>query len=270
MRSESLEAGLSVLVSVYFGNTASEVARCLDSLLDQTLRAAEVVIVLDGPISSAVRSKINEYERLLNLKLISLQENLGLGQALNRGLVECRHEYVARIDVDDVCKRHRFSVQYQYMVSNPDVVVLGGQVELFDEGGVYGNRRVPTDLEAIRRYSRLRNPFNHSTVMFRKSPILKIGGYPPARFTQDYLLWVKCISHGYVVRNLREVLVAMHADQKMAGRRGLRYFKYDIKPYIQNYICRNNGLFFFSLAFLLRLGFNSFNSIKAIVFRLLY
>jgi len=167
---------------------------------------------------------------------------------------------VARIDIDDVCKPDRLRLQYEYLMRHPEVAVLGGQVELFDESGIYGVRFVPVDPKTIRRYARLRNPLNHSTVMFRKDRIARIGGYPAVRFTQDYLLWVQCLANDYVIHNLSVVLSEMFADKGMVGRRGLRFYRYDIMPYIQNFRLGQNGLLFLALAVSVRYMFNAWNS----------
>lgn len=257
--------GISVLLSVYHKNTSIEFNRCLTSVANQTLQPNEVVVVFDGPVAEDLYGVIDNFKAVLNIQVVALTHNMGLGYALNAGLAKCACNYIARIDVDDICKENRLYLQYNFFKINSDVDILGGQIELFDDGGVYGVRHVPIEVQKIIRYSLIRNPINHSTVMFKKDSVLNVGGYPNVRFTQDYLLWIDCISKGIVICNLPDILVEMYADKDMFHRRGLRYFKYDVKPYIKNFQLKNNGIVFLCFVVFLRLLFNMFNSLKSTV-----
>lgn len=257
--------GISVLISVYRKNTAIEFARCLRSVAKQTLPPNEVIVVFDGPVAKDLSSIVDSFKSALDIQVVQLLQNMGLGYALNAGLARCTYDYVARIDVDDVCKKNRFFLQYNYFKENPNVHILGGQVELFDDNGIYGVKLVPVETDAIVRYSLIRNPINHSTVMFKKSCVMSIGGYPNERFTQDYLLWIACLNQGLLICNLPNTLVEMYADKNIYHRRGLRYFEYDVKPYIKNYKLNRNSLGCFCFVVSLRFLFNMFNSLRSIV-----
>ena len=255
--------GISVLTSIYHGNTLCEVERCFVSILNQTQLPQEIVLVCDGELITGILNKINDYKCIININQIFINTNKGLGHALHEGVKNCRYNYIARIDIDDVCEPDRFKLQKNYLDINKNIDILGGQVILFNNDGDFGKRLVPLKHIDLFRYSLLRNPMNHSTVMFRKSKILFAGNYPRVRYTQDYLLWITCFSKGLQFANLPEMLVKMYSDKNLVKRRGLKYLIYDIKPYLQNYKLKNNGLPFLIFAFLIRFFFNSLNSFKS-------
>jgi amylovoran biosynthesis glycosyltransferase AmsE len=260
---EMIPSKVSVLISIYSKNTREEVARCFDSLLKQTYKPDEVVVVIDGNIPAELRNELDRYSNVLDLKIKELPENKGLGYALNAGLASCYCEYVARIDIDDACMPHRLKLQKFYLDNNPSTIVLGGQVNLFNSRGAFGVRKVPISYQKILLFSLFRNPLNHSTVMFRKNEILKVGGYPPERLAQDYLLWISCLHKGYVIENLDETLAEMFVDRTLYARRGLVSLIYDLKPYLKNYKLKRNGLFQFCIISLARILYSLASTIRS-------
>jgi len=141
----------------------------------------------------------------------------------------CRYDLVARMDSDDVCILNRFELQCKYLEQHPEISVVGGALL---EKYVYKNRlfhavrSVPTGPDDIGRVSRLRNPMNHPTVMFRKSDVEAVGGYLPFLLLEDYYLWARMLLKGYLLANLPDVLVKAGADTSYFERRGGReYFE---------------------------------------------
>lgn len=218
----------SVLMSLYDKEKAERLDRCLASLDQQTCRADEIIIVLDGPINSSLSSVLDKWRTLLPIKQVPIKENIGLGAALNIGLSYCGNNIVFRMDTDDICYRDRFEKQISYLVRNPDIVLLGGYISEFSgcEDNRLGVRVVPLDKEEIVKYSRMKNPFNHMSVVFRKDVIEEVGGYKHHHFMEDYNLWLRVIAAGHSVANIPELLVNVSAgDEMIARRRGLRYVK---------------------------------------------
>ena len=103
------------------------------------------------------------------------------------------------------------------------VSVVGGVIR---EHSCHGSRKaqylrsVPLSHQQICRTARRRNPINHPTVMFRKNDILTCGNYGDYRFFEDYELWARIISNGYLLRNLDQVLVETTPNQRFFSRRG--------------------------------------------------
>ncbi|EMK5833536.1 glycosyltransferase, partial [Citrobacter sedlakii] len=122
----------SVLMSLYIREKAENLHHCLQSLYNQTLHADEIVLVYDGPISEDLENVVNHWMTYLPINIVKLKENVGLGQALNCGLAQCKHDIVARMDTDDICHSDRFMKQIDFLSNNKDVAILGSYIEEFD------------------------------------------------------------------------------------------------------------------------------------------
>ena len=110
-----------------------------------------------------------------------------------RGLAACEHEIVARMDADDVSVPDRFEKQLPVIEAGADIVGCG----LLEFGtsveDVVGRRTPPTDPDEIRRVIRFRDPFNHPTVVYRRSAVQAAGGYTDMALMEDYLLFARMV-----------------------------------------------------------------------------
>ena len=181
----------SVLMSVYWRENPEFFRQSLDSLFAQTLRAAQVVLVEDGPLTPELDAVVTEYKgRYPELDVVPLAQNGGLGRALNEGLKHCRYDLVARMDADDISKPFRFERQVEYMEKHLEVDLISSWIEEFegDKDNVTGMRKVPETSEEIYEYCKGRCPVNHPTVMYRKRAVLAVDGYLTKYFPEDYFL----------------------------------------------------------------------------------
>ncbi|WP_147198816.1 glycosyltransferase [Pantoea sp. MBD-2R] len=222
----------SVLMSLYHREKPENVEQCMASLHQQTLQADEIVVVYDGPLSDALKAAVNKWSTLLPLTIVPLEKNVGLGKALNAGLDHCTHNLVARMDTDDICLPERFEKQIPYMEAHPEVALSGAAVIEFDEHGQERLKRLPLDDESIRHFARMKNPFNHMCVVFRKDKVIAAGSYQHHLFMEDYNLWLRMMAQGYKVSNLHDVLMRVRAGSEMVSkRRGMTYIKSEIQLY---------------------------------------
>lgn len=213
-------------MSTYKNDNPDFLRKALKSLSAQKLKACEVVLVEDGPLNPSLETVIDQYREALNIKSVKLAKNMGLGTALAVGLNNCSAPLVARMDTDDIAVSGRFQKQYDFLASNPEVAVLGGHIAEFDQNPYepVGNRTTKLKHDEIVKAAWLRNPFNHMTVMFRKSAIIKVGNYQNVPSFEDYDLWLRVISAGYKCQNLNEVLVYARIGNGLIKRRsGWKY-----------------------------------------------
>ena len=185
----------SVLMSVYRNDNPKDFQSAFKSISDlQTLKPSEIVLVVDGPIGERLNMAIEDFEKNCPcLKVLRLKENVGLGKALSLGLAEVSYELVARMDADDLSVPDRFKKQIVYMQNHPDCDLLGGQITEFIEEpwNKVGKRIVPCEDVEIAAWMKKRCPFNHMTVMFRKSSVLRAGNYLDWHYNEDYYLWIR-------------------------------------------------------------------------------
>ena len=222
----------SVLMSLYIKENPQYLKECFESLKNQTLPATEIVVLFDGAVTTELEAIVTEYEAILPIKVVKFPQNRGLGKTLNDGLNYCSHEWVFRMDTDDICVPERFEKQVKFIQQHPDVIMLGGQIAEFGENinDIVAYRNVPTSQEEIVRFTRLRCPFNHMTVVYKKSKVLECGGYQGLQ--EDYTLWIKMVATGLNIANLSDILVYARVGNGMVGRRrGWKQFQYEWELY---------------------------------------
>lgn len=234
----------SVLMSLYYKEKPEYLHECFASLVQQTLPASEIIVVFDGPLNDELVTTVERWSLKLPIKVVKLCKNLGLGNALNEGLNYCSHEIVIRMDADDICVKERFQKQINEMERDEQLVLVGSCIEEFDQKleHSFGIRSVPLTLQEIKNYAKVKNPFNHMTVAFKKTAINAVGGYLDHPFMEDYNLWLRLISNNYQMKNLSDVLVkARTGDDMINRRRGFLYIKSEWKLAKEKYILQVQG-----------------------------
>lgn len=221
----------SVVTSVYIKDKAKFVQRSINSIsIHQTRKPDEIVIIVDGPISTELNTLIKSYEDNNEsiFKVIWLPENKGLGNALRVGVEAAKYEVIARMDSDDVALPDRFEKQIAFMEEHPDVDLVGGQITEFidSESNIVGKREVPCEHNEILMWLKGRCPFNHVSVTMLRSRVIAVGNYLDWHFNEDYYLWIRMAEAGYRFANLPDTLVNVRVGKEMYARRGgWKYFK---------------------------------------------
>ena len=237
----------SVLMSVYEKDKVEYLKQALDSVLNQTVKPDEVILVKDGPLSDELNRCIHSYDKnAATLKVVSLEKNRGLGIALRIGMEHCSNELIARMDSDDICVPDRFERQLKAFENNPDISMVGGYIEEFTESPdkPVGIRKVPESDKDIQKYMRKRCPFNHVSVMLKKSEVLKAGGYLEWHYNEDYYLWIRMMLEECKFYNIPEVLVHVRVGKDMYQRRGgINYFRSEAK--LQSYMYQQETISIF-------------------------
>ena len=221
----------SLLLSVYQGDEKDWLKLAFQSITNQTHLPDEIILVEDGKIPRDLKEVIRTFEKnkkKIPLKVISLKQNQGLATALNKGIAACKYEWIARFDADDINLPDRFQKQVDFLRKNPNLDLLGGHsLEFFKISQTsFRVKKIPYNSLDVRAFAKKRNPFNHMTVFYKKSAVLKAGGYEDFPAMEDYHLWVKMLLLNFRLVNLPENFVLQRANQKMfARRRGLKYLK---------------------------------------------
>lgn len=216
----------SVLMSLYKKEKPEYLRLAVDSMLNQTVKPDEIVLVEDGPLTDELYAVLDEYGD--KLTRVRNEKNLGLGLALNVGLKACRNELVARMDTDDISKPERCEKQLRYFEQHPETDIVGGDIAEFigDETNIIGKRMVPQTNAEIREYMKKRCAFNHMSVMYKKTAVEAAGGYQDWFWNEDYYLWIRMWLNGAVFGNTGTVLVNVRTGEEMYQRRGgKKYFK---------------------------------------------
>lgn len=197
---------LSVIMSVY--NSEKYLAQALRSILTQTYRDFEFLIVDDGStdMSAEILMEVAEQDR--RIKIITNPTNIGLTASLNKALRAARGALIGRMDADDIALPERFMEQITFLESHHDVGVVGTAYEFIDAAGnSMGKKSVLTESNELRNALIRSNPFLHSSVMIRKDLLDRVHGYDE-RYSkaQDYDLWMR-LSPLCHLANLSEALM---------------------------------------------------------------
>lgn len=209
----------SVLMSLYKKEHPEYLRLALDSMIYQSVKPDEIVLVEDGPLTDELYDVIKDYEQYLHI--VKNPQNLGLGLALNEGLKVCQNELVARMDTDDISKPDRCKKQLKCFEEKPELSIVGSHIDEFlgDTSNVISQRRVPLKFKDIYIYAKKRSAFNHPTVMYRKSAVLAEGGYANLKRNQDVDLFGRMLFKGYKAENIDEALLWFRSSDELAGRR---------------------------------------------------
>ncbi len=184
----------SVLMSVYHKEKPENLIASVDSVMAQTIVPDDFVIVIDGPLGEELYKALDSLnEKYPCINRIQLETNQGLGNALAIGIKETKNDIVMRMDSDDVCMPYRAEMQLPLM-DKYDLV--GGNISEFsgDEKNIIGYRVVPETYKKIKRFAKYRCPFNHPSVMYKKSVVLTAGNYQVLPYREDYYLFMFSLS----------------------------------------------------------------------------
>lgn len=213
----------SILMSVYAKENPAHFDMAIGSMLDQTERTDDFVIVCDGPLTAELDQILDRYCRenpgLFNI--VRLPQNVGIGAAANVGLKVCKNDLIAKMDADDLAVPDRCRLQMEQFRNNPELVIVGGNIAEFDDDPdkPFAIRCVPETNEEIRHFARRRQPFNNTTVMYRRKNVIKVGGYSDLRRNEDYDLYIRLLKEGSYAENIPQTLVRVRVDSGAQRRR---------------------------------------------------
>lgn len=188
--------------------------RSVASILRQSFENFELIIIDDNldPSESEFVKKISRSDRRIKyLKNMNVSRSkASLGQVLNLGIAVANSELIARQDADDYSMTNRLSHQLRAIESKGlDLVATQGlNIDIY--GRYRSSTTLPTSKEGIRNFLHYDNCFIHTSVMFRKSLCVKVGGYDESLTTaQDYDLWIRMIEEECKFEILNKYLVAV-------------------------------------------------------------
>lgn len=242
---------------VYKKENPSFLHCAMNSMWFQTVPTDDFVLVCDGPLTPELDKTIEEMKQLHpdELNVIRLDENHGLGYALQVGLNHCKNELIARMDSDDISFFERCERELNIFANIPDISIVGSVISEFMDNGssvpvsFRSKRVVPERQKDIIEFAKKRNPFNHPSVMFRKKDVLAVGSYPDVRYMQDYYLWTYMLIQGFKGYNIQEPLVFMRANDDLFKRRSGKLYR-DTQTNLIRYMRAHNFIsgrqFYFS------------------------
>ena len=215
----------TVLMSVYYKERPEYLSLSIESMLNQTVKPDEFIIVKDGPLTNELDEVINnfatEYPQMFNI--IVNETNLGLGPALAKGIENSKNELIARMDSDDYVVSTRCEKQLEKFREDSELGMVGSyEAEFVDDiDNIISIHRVPTENKEIEQFMHRRCSILHPTVMYKKSAVLKSGNYQSVLLYEDYDLFARMVlEHHIKSYNIPESLYYIRTSEDFFKRRG--------------------------------------------------
>ncbi|MEN6351585.1 MAG: glycosyltransferase family A protein [Syntrophomonas sp.] len=220
---------VTVLMAVYNGE--SHLGAAIQSILDQTYTNFEFIIIDDASTdNSRILAESYNDPRIL---ILSNSHNMRLAGSLNRGIIDARGKYIARMDADDISLPHRLEKQVAFMEGNPHIGVSGSWLECFgDKNQIW---EYPSDPQILQCSMLFQNQMGHPSIIMRRDLMIAKSLFYDADFleAEDYDLWIRCSRH-FSLANLAEVLLLYRWHEKQASQANLAK-----QLYYHTRICRS-------------------------------
>lgn len=201
---------ISILMTVF--NHEKFVKTSIKSILSQNYKNFELIVVNNG--SSDQSGNIIKKIRDRRIKKFFLKKNIGRTKCLNYGLKKCKGKYVAIQDSDDISKKNRLKKQINFLENNSEIPLVASLYNLIDETDKKIQRKINSKTQNIKEEMFINNLVAHSTVMYRRSLLSKIGVYPKNfYYAQDYAFYLKVLKF-FPIRILNDRLVDLRSNHK--------------------------------------------------------
>lgn len=184
---------VSIIMSVY--NEAGGIEKTIESVLNQTFKYFEFIIIDDGSTDSTqnlIKGYVAKDSRII---LLENKDNIGLTKNLNKGIALAKGEYIARIDGRDLWNRIKLEKQINFLEKNKDYVICGTQAFYIDEkGSILGQSWFGTEDKDIRtRFFTKEGIYLHPSIVFRNTKIYYREFF---RYSQDLDLYLRLSFQG--------------------------------------------------------------------------
>jgi glycosyltransferase involved in cell wall biosynthesis len=210
---------VSVVIPVYNCERYLEVA--LDSIINQTYKNLEVIVIDDGSKDKSWKIMQAFAKKDKRVHAFRNKENLKIVGTLNFGVAQSKGKYIARMDGDDRRELDSIEKQVIFMESHPDVVVVGGAIDVCDSKLRPINRRPYPETDAEVRSKLFRySPFAHPAIMLRASVL----GPDPYQnnWAEDYELYFRLGQKGKFA-NLNSKVLNLRTHRASVSQSKLDY-----------------------------------------------
>ena len=231
------------LVSVIMSTYKEEeifLRQAIESILNQTYKDFEYIIILDNPDNDLHKRIIQEYTNDdKRIKFYVNEKNMGLTASLNKGLGLAKGKYICRMDADDISINNRIEIQKKYIEEN-DYDLIGGISQMIDENGksIYSIKKVPTNMDKIKKALRYNQIISHPTWFGKKEVFEKLNGYRNMPLCEDYDFTLRAVLNGYKISNIDETVLKYRMTSSSISRSNL-YEQYLFARFITKKYSKN-------------------------------
>ena len=220
-KSEVDAPNMSVVMSVCGSDREADLREALDSLLKQTCRDFEVVVVAHDASERVFECLHKFSEKHHGVRILREAERLSYGEALNLAIRYGEGRYIVHMDPDDISAPSRLGKIAEFLDENPDIDIVGSFIEEFSpDRGTLGVIEYPLEHAAIREGILRRNPIAHASTAVRRDALVRIGTYVLYSIrNEDTLLWLSAFKAGARFANIPEPLYRVRYGAANNSRR---------------------------------------------------
>ena len=210
---------IAVVLPIYYGNQLKEFRLAVRSLLRQSMQV-DIIIGCDGPINPMIEIYLKKLLVLnTNIYILRLNSNLGLANILNFCITKCislGYEFIGRMDGDDFSIKNRFAIQYEFLISNPNIQAVGCQLITFSDTSRIRGFRTYDDVN----YKLFNNfiydsPLPHPGTLFRSTFFPDISYSDKYYLNEDYHLWLQAFKKKKLLANVTSALLFFRVDNEL-------------------------------------------------------
>jgi glycosyltransferase involved in cell wall biosynthesis len=203
---------VSVILSVY--NSEKTIEECLNSLLSQTYKNIEILVIDDGSKDSSLEICKSYENKNKQIEVYENKNNIGLTKSLNKLLIKSRGELIARQDADDISSPERLEKQVQFLIKEKiDACTTRSRVMQTNMKRPGISFYLPNKI-----LIKIKNPFIHGTLLIKKNVIKDIGFYDERfYYAQDYKLFTDLIRKGYKVKTMNQTLYSLNIKNNISS-----------------------------------------------------
>lgn len=217
---------VSIIMSTY-NEPESWVRSSIESVINQTYRNLEFIIVCDNPTNNRLIKVLKEYEKVdSRIKLLINEKNIGLSASLNIALKSVTGQYIARMDADDISKKNRIEAQVKYLYDN-NLDLIGSGIECIDENEKVISKinSFPKNDCAVRRKIVHNNCIAHPSWIGKTKVFKDNNGYRDIPYAEDYDFLLRTLDKGYKLGNIDEILLKYRMrSTSISNKNGLKQF----------------------------------------------
>lgn len=195
---------ISVVMPVH--NAGHYLQTAVNSILQQDTVNIELLIIDDHSTDHAIEHLTIPSCLQAQLKVLRCAEHQtqGIVGALNLGIQEALHPYIARMDGDDIAHPKRLITQLRFLLDNPHIDIVGAKIELFRDKSDLGNGyqqyqdwiNQQCTPQQIADHFFVESCIAHPTAMMHRSVLDEMQGYQDTTWPEDYDLWCRAFIAG--------------------------------------------------------------------------
>lgn len=219
---------IKVSVIIPFYDNLNFLKRAINSVQSQSFKNYELIVIYDNPENKENVKLLQEFAKKRKFKVLINKKNLGAGLSRNKGIRKAKGEFIAFLDSDDIWKKNKLQIQYNYMKKN-NLLISHTSYDLFDENNKFLQKRLARKLNY---FDLLKScDIGLSTVMAQKKLILKHKLFPSLKTKEDYVLWLRISKSGNLFHGIKNVLTNWTDRENSLSKSSFQKLKDAFKVY---------------------------------------